>query len=336
MTMTDMARDSIDMKLLGAWQRDLPLVPRPFAVLAAHLETSEPDVINRLKRLCRSGAVSRVGGVVRPNVIGASTLAAMAAPDLQVEEIAAVIGEEPGVNHSYLRENKQNLWFVVTGPDRDHVTQSLARISKRAGRRVFDLRLERSYHIDLGFPLDGWGAKHCEAIDAPARCAAFEPRQGDAQLMQALTHGLPLGPYPFRSIAEALGRSEANVIARLTQLRAAEVITRLGVIVRHRALGWRSNAMVVWDVSPDGIDRAGATLAAIPGVNLCYRRTRLKGEWPYNLYCMVHAKARADALKIITLASEAARLTDCPRQILFSSRCFKQTGAMLTAPKEAA
>jgi DNA-binding Lrp family transcriptional regulator len=147
---------------------------------------------------------------------------------------------------------------------------------------------------------------------------------------------LPLGPYPFRSIAEALGRSEASVIARLTQLRAAEVITRLGVIVRHRALGWRSNAMVVWDVSPDGIDRAGATLAAIPGVNLCYRRTRLKGEWPYNLYCMVHAKARADALKIITLASEAARLTDCPRQILFSSRCFKQTGAMLTAPKEAA
>jgi len=334
--MTDMGRDSIDMRLLGDWQRDLPLVPRPFAVLAAHLETREADVINRLKGLCRSGAVSRVGGVVRPNVIGASTLAAMAASDLQVEEIAAVIGEEPGVNHSYLRENKLNLWFVATGPDRDHVTQSLARISKRTGRRVFDFRLERSYHIDLGFPLDGRGTKYCEAIDAPTRCATFEPRQGDAQLIQALTHGLPLEPEPFRSIAEALGRSEASVIARLTQLRAAEVITRVGVIVRHRALGWRSNAMVVWDVSPDGIDRAGAALAAIPGINLCYRRTRFEGDWPYNLYCLVHAKARGDALKIITQASEAARLTDCPRQILFSSRCFKQTGAMLTAPKEAA
>ena len=331
-----MGHDSIDMRLLGDWQRDLPLVPRPFANLAAHLETREADVINRLKGLCRSGAVSRVGGVVRPNVIGASTLAAMAASDLQVEEIAAVIGEEPGVNHSYLRENKLNLWFVATGPDRDHVTQSLARISKRTGRRVFDFRLERSYHIDLGFPLDGRGAKYCEAIDAPTRCATFERRQGDALLIQALTHGLPLEPEPFCSIAEALGRSEASVIARLTQLRAAEVITRLGVIVRHRALGWRSNAMVVWDVSPDGIDRAGATLAAIPGVNLCYRRTRVEGDWPYNLYCMVHAKARANALKIITQASEAARLTDCPRQILFSSRCFKQTGAMLTAPKEAA
>ena len=331
-----MGRDSIDMRLLGDWQRDLPLVPRPFAVLAAHLETREADVINRLKGLCRSGAVSRVGGVVRPNVIGASTLAAMAASDLQVEEIAAVIGEEPGVNHSYLRENKLNLWFVATGPDRDHVTQSLARISKRTGRRVFDFRLERSYHIDLGFPLDGRGTKYCEAIDAQTRCATFEPRQGDAQLIQALTHGLPLEPEPFRSIAEALGRSEASVIARLTQLRAAEVITRVGVIVRHRALGWRSNAMVVWDVSPDGIDRAGAALAAIPGINLCYRRTRFEGDWPYNLYCLVHAKARGDALKIITEASEAARLTDCPRQILFSSRCFKQTGAMLTAPKEAA
>jgi hypothetical protein len=51
---------------------------------------------------------------------------------------------------------------------------------------------------------------------------------------------------------------------------------------------------------------------------------------------MVHAKTRNNALKIITEASEAARLKDCPRQILFSSRCFKQTGAMLTASKEAA
>jgi len=331
-----MVHDSIDMRLLGDWQRDLPLVPRPFAVLAAHLETGEADVINRLKGLCRSGAVSRVGGIVRPNVIGASTLAAMAASDLQVEDIAAVIGEEPGVNHSYLRENKLNLWFVATGPDRDHVTQSLDRISRRTGLHVFDLRLERSYHIDLGFPLDGRGAKHCEAIDAPTRCATFELRQGDAELIQALTHGLPLEPEPFCSIAEALGWSEASVIVRLTQLRAAEVITRLGVIVRHRALGWRSNAMVVWDVSPDSIDRAGATLAAVPGVNLCYRRRRFEGDWPYNLYCLVHAKERANALKIITQASEAARLTDCPRQILFSSRCFKQTGAMLTAPKEAA
>ncbi len=331
-----MGRDSIDMRLLGDWQRDLPLVPRPFAVLAAHLETGEADVINRLKGLCQSGAVSRVGGVARPNVIGASTLAAMAATDLQVEEIAAVIGEEPGVNHSYLRENKLNLWFVATGPDRDHVKQTLARISKRTAQRVFDFRLERSYHIDLGFPLDGRGAKYCGAIDAPTRCATFEPRQGDAPLIQALTHGLPLAPEPFRLIAEGLGRSETSVIARLAQLRAAEVIMRVGVIVRHRALGWRSNAMVVWDVSPDGIDRAGTALAAIPGINLCYRRTRFEGDWPYNLYCLVHAKARGDALKIITQASEAARLTECPRQILFSSRCFKQTGAMLTVPKEAA
>jgi DNA-binding Lrp family transcriptional regulator len=260
----------------------------------------------------------------------------MAAPDLQVEEIAAVIGEEPGVNHLYLRENAWNLWFVVTGPNRDYVSQTLARIERRTGLRVLDLELVRSYHIDLGFPLDNQGSKHRDPIERQARSATFRLEEGDPRLVQALTNGLPLKPRPFHVIATALRRTEAGVIARLEQLLSAGVIRRLGVIVRHRALGWQSNAMVVWDVSPDGIDRAGATFAAIPGVNLCYQRTRFEGDWPYNLYCLVHAKARADALKIIALASQAARLTDCPRQILFSSRCFKQTGAMLTAPKEAA
>jgi DNA-binding Lrp family transcriptional regulator len=137
-------------------------------------------------------------------------------------------------------------------------------------------------------------------------------------------------------IADQLARDQTEVIARLQTLTAAGVVPRIGVIVRHRAIGWRSNAMVVWDVPPPDVDRAGAILASAPGINLCYRRTRHERDWPYNLYCMVHAKAREDALESIVAAQRLAGLDAYSRQVLFSLRCYKQTGAMVALPKEAA
>ncbi len=64
------------------------------------------------------------------------------------------------------------------------------------------------------------------------------------------------------------------MIAALRRLLADGVIKRLGVVVRHRELGYRANAMVVWDVPDERVDEVGRTLAALPFVTLCYRRPR--------------------------------------------------------------
>ncbi len=336
--MQNPSRDSVRRRLLEDWQRAFPLVPRPFAVIADTLGLDETDVIERLQSLLAEGAIGRVGGVVRPNTLGASTLAAMAVPELQVGAVAALVGAEAGVNHVYLRENDWNLWFVVTGPDRTYVDATLHRLEQRTGLRVLDLRLERPYRLDLGFPLDGRPAPKDDrsGADPMPGCTDFVPEPGDREIVQALTDGLPLVPRPFTSMATALGRSEGAVIARLEALTAAGIVPRIGVIVRHRAIGWRANAMVVWDVPMSEADRAGALLAGAPGINLCYRRRRYAREWPYNLYCMVHAKTREEALATLADAQRLAGLDAYPRQILFSSRCYKQTGAMLARPREAA
>ncbi len=317
--------DTVDTALLGGWQRDFPLVPEPFAAIGAALGIGADTVLARLARLSERGAISRVGATLRPNVAGASTLAAVAAPEWQIEQVAAAIGAEPGVNHSYLRENDWNLWFVATGPDRPYVDATLARIGAATGLTVLDLPLVRPYHIDLGFALDG--SAHGPGASAPADGSALRP--GDPELLQALTGGLALVPRPFAALAGALGRSETEIIGRIRTLREAGVIARLGVIVRHRALGWRSNAMVVWQVPEADVDRAGATLAAQRGVTLCYRRRPDARHWPYNLYCMIHARGRDEALGRLGPAAEAAGLTALPHQVLFSVRCFKQTGAMV-------
>ncbi|MDT8344313.1 MAG: Lrp/AsnC family transcriptional regulator [Thermohalobaculum sp.] len=317
--------DPHDHALLNDWQRDLPLVPRPYAAIAAAMGVGEAEVLARLVRLSAEGAISRVGGTFRPNTAGASTLAAVAAPDWRIDEVAALIGQLAGVNHSYLREHDLNLWFVATGPDRAHVDATLARIGAETGLDVLDLPLVRPFNVDLGFSLD-----RRAAVPAPRAAAdAGAIRPGDAAILQALSEGLALVPQPFALLAGRLGRAEGEVIDRIRALAAAGVLTRIGVIVRHRALGWRSNAMVVWQVPEADIPRAGPLLAAVPGVTLCYQRRPVAGVWPYTLYCMIHARSRAEAIATLERAAEAADLGDTPHEVLFSLRCFKQTGALI-------
>ena len=128
--MTELSPDCLDTRLLDEFQRDLPLVPRPFAAMADALGTTEGDVLERLERLQDCGRISRVGATCRPNTAGASTLAALAIPEARIEEVAALVGAEAGVNHSYLREDRWNLWFVATAPSECELAASLARIAQ--------------------------------------------------------------------------------------------------------------------------------------------------------------------------------------------------------------
>ena len=323
---SEFVTDPLDRRLLDDWQRGLPLTHRPFADIGAALGLGEAEVLDRLARMREAGRITRVGGTCAPNTVSASTLAAVSAPAERVEEVAAIIGAEPGVNHSYLRENRINLWFVATGPDRGHVDAALARIAERSGLKVLDLPLVRPFNVDLGFSLGG--ERTAVPPPRPARPEAMVP--GDRRILQALTTGLPLVACPYAEIARSLGRREDEVLERIRVLQEAGVIARLGVIVRHRALGWRANAMVVWDIAPERIDAAGPRLAAHPGVTLCYERQPAPGVWPYRLYAMIHARSRSEALEVLSAAAALPELAGAPYRVLFSLQCFKQTGALIS------
>lgn len=320
-----MPRDMIDQRLLNDFQRDLPLVPRPFAAIGRELRLDEAGIIARLGRLREAGHISRVGATCRPNTAGASTLAALDVPSDRIEAVAAVVGGEPGVNHSYLREGRPNLWFVATAPDQQALAASLARIECGSGLPVLSLPLIRAFNIDLGFCLNG--TRRAMPNDRPPDPGAM--RDGDRAIMQALSSGLALTARPFGLLAQKLDRTEKAVIDRIRALSDAALLTRVGVIVRHRSLGWRENAMVVWDVPDHRIEAAGRALVAIPGVTLCYQRPRLPGRWEHPLFCMIHARTRADAATVLKAAQALPQLADVDHQVLFSTRCFKQRGAMI-------
>ena len=144
---------TLDKRLLDEFQRDFPLCSRPFEAIAQRLRCDEATVIHRLGELERLGYVSRVGPVFRPNCLGASTLAAMAVPREQLQQVAELVSSYPQVNHNYEREHHFNLWFVVIAPDEQALAELLDDISRRSGLAVMDLPLTEAFHIDLGFRL---------------------------------------------------------------------------------------------------------------------------------------------------------------------------------------
>ena len=84
--------------------------------------------------------------------------------------------------------------------------------------------------------------------------------------------------------------------------------------------------MAVWDVAESDVAALGQRFAAEPGVTLCYRRRRAPG-WPYNLYCMVHGSERAATMEVVRRLDAIAAGNARGHAVLFSRRCFKQTGA---------
>lgn len=151
--MTEATLSDYEKRLLDDFQKEFPLHPRPFAVIAERLGVDENTVLDLLCELQERGLISRVGAVVEPHRVGYSTLAAMRVPQEMLEAVGRFVASHPEVNHCYEREHGLNLWFVVAASSRRKVAEVLADIEYRTGLPVLDLPLEEAFRLDLGFPL---------------------------------------------------------------------------------------------------------------------------------------------------------------------------------------
>jgi DNA-binding Lrp family transcriptional regulator len=325
--------DALEFRLLNDFQRRFPLAAQPYAVLGEALGADEAAVIAAFEHLRRTGALSRIGAVFRPGALGASTLAAMEVPAERLEAVAAVVSSFPEVNHNYEREHRLNLWFVAAATDEGALDAVLAKIARLTGIKALKLPLVEEYHIDLGFPLEGDAAPRTLHARKNRR---VELADADRKLVAALEDGLALEPRPYAALARRGGLDEQAVIDRLARWQAEGLIRRFGVVVRHHELGWRANAMAVWNVPDERAARFGRLLAAAEGVTLAYRRARRRPAWPYNLYCMIHGTERRQVAARIEALNRELGLDALPHAVLFSRTRFKQTGPRYSATRETA
>ncbi len=318
--------EPLEQRLLNDFQRNLPLVPDPWAALGRETGSSATRVLETLGELTTRGMVSRVGPVFRPHSVGTSTLAAMAVPPGRLESVAHMVSACPQVNHNYQREHRFNLWFVAAAAEQVELDQCLATIEAVTGIEVLPLPLVEAYHLDLGFDLQGSRRRTARGGHAPPARRRLTDAD-DLALVAAIQHGLPLVARPFAELGRRVGLGEAQVIARLRSWADNGIISRIGVVVRHHELGYRANAMVVWDIPDAQVSTTGWRMAGFDFVTLCYQRTRHLPRWPYNLFCMIHGQDRESVLNQVAQVEAGCDLTHASHEVLFSVRRFKQCGA---------
>lgn len=310
---------AFEADLVKHWQRDLPLDPEPFACIASAVGRTQKQVLHALRHLLRDGVIARIGAVLTPSVFGSSTLAALSVPPEQIDAIAGYISLMPEVNHNYAREHRYNLWFVLTAANRPHVEMALARIEEATGLAPLDLPILEGFYpaTDLGLRTPDPTQRHT--------ATNLEPRQW--RLLATLEQGLPLVPRPFARLGMRAGMHEREVIEQLRAWLTSGALLRLGIVVSPPKEGTSTNAMCVWDVPDATASEVGRRIAEREGVSLCYRRKRVPGVWPYNLYCMIQGRDGARVKAIRNTLERECGLVGLPSSVLFSTRRYKHCGS---------
>ena len=334
-----MSLTPFEQKVLNDFQQFFPIEVRPFSTIADALGSDEQKVLSTARSLKERGFISRIGPVFSPNTVGASTLAAIAAKESELNTVANCVSAFDSVNHNYQREHDYNLWFVVTAPTKAALQNELDEIASATGYDVLSLPMLRAFHIDLGFDLNfsGDANRLREKRQSTHQGNSWQKEQyqttaRDEKVIEVIQGGLPLCEQPYKNLANLAGISTEQFLKTLLRLRHYGVIRRWGIVVRHHELGYRANGMVVWDIPEADIENIASKLAMEDCVTLCYQRPRVKGKWPYSLFCMIHGKDRETVEACIETLVSTHKLQRIPHDVLFSTKRFKQRGARYRKP----
>lgn len=149
----DITLSPIQRRLIDVCQHNFPIEPDPYSTLATKLGCDEATVIDAFKDLKAKGYLARIGATYATGRIGASTLAAMEVPEADIEKVAQKLGRFTEINHNYEREDKLNLWFVVTAADQPTLTRTIRDIEIVTSLKVHRMPMVEHYRLDLGFAL---------------------------------------------------------------------------------------------------------------------------------------------------------------------------------------
>lgn len=142
------ALDAIDRLLINRLQDGLPLVPAPFAAVAAEAGLTEPEVVARIAALREMGAVTRFGPFLDAAAMGgAFCLCALAVPADRFDEVMTLVNAHPEVAHNYERGHRLNMWFVLACERPGQIAQAAARIGAETGLKVHLFPKEQEFFI---------------------------------------------------------------------------------------------------------------------------------------------------------------------------------------------
>ena len=129
-----------DRRIIAATQAGLPLVARPYHVLAETLGLAPDDVMARMRRMLDTGIIRRLGAVPNHYALGlaANGMSVWDVDDAKVADLGREVGALAYVSHCYLRPRRlpvwpYNLFAMVHGTTRAEVDEKVAHIAALLG-----------------------------------------------------------------------------------------------------------------------------------------------------------------------------------------------------------
>jgi len=336
----------INNELLLTLQKGIPLEERPFDKIAGPLGLNGKDIVDYLQKMFESGKARRIGGIFDYRRLGyKSSLCALHVENQNLKPVAAKLTPNPGITHCYLRGWPEeldknlpeypgntamaNLWFTFSALSENFdselnevrkIVEPYKLLSLPACRRfkidvIFDTRTrDRSEK----FP----GAVQPGTEKESATDEVFQFSEKEKEVIRHLQGNLPLVENPLEILAAELGWQTDELLTLLKKWKESGILRRLALIIYHRNLGFKANAMCVWRVGQRNVKEAGRKLAANKEVTHCYQRI-LTDEFPYNLFAMIHSGDWESTRQMSQEISKSAKLEK--GKVLFSIHEYKKT-----------
>ena len=125
--------DNLDLKLIDCLQQGLPLVSRPYQVIAHTLNLTENEVLQRITQLQQQGVIKRLGVIVNHRRLGyeANAMVVFDIPNHLIEQYAQKVSAFQFITLCYQRprQGKQwsyNLYCMIHGKNKQTVLQQLS------------------------------------------------------------------------------------------------------------------------------------------------------------------------------------------------------------------
>lgn len=131
--------DPLDVAIVRATQAGLPLVPEPYAAVAAELGVRPEEIMHRLERMLADGRIRRIGAVPNHYALGyrANGMSVWDVADEALAELGPRVGALAFVSHCYRRPRRPawpyNLFAMVHGRDRAEVEAQVRQIAALLG-----------------------------------------------------------------------------------------------------------------------------------------------------------------------------------------------------------
>jgi DNA-binding Lrp family transcriptional regulator len=129
-----------EKEIVKVLQEGIPLVARPYQVLADKLAMSEEELLTVIEDFLQRGIIRRIGLAVKHQDLGylANAMIVWVVPEERIEEVGGIMAGFQEVTHCYQRPAcppgwPYNLFTMVHGRKRDECREIASRLAKASG-----------------------------------------------------------------------------------------------------------------------------------------------------------------------------------------------------------